>query len=126
MSMRRVGMGLSARIAMSECLAVRFGCSKMHLAAGEDAMCEIVPVRFALRWTVPVYVVHHRQVKAIRGPGEALRFMRTNFAVKSGPAYRRALGVCLAALCYDAGLELAKLSFITAYEDQQTRLGTVR
>jgi hypothetical protein len=85
-------------------------------------MTEVIPIAFSAQWGVPVCLVQQNKMKWVRGPAEAVHCLRNDFAVQSGPAYNRALHVCFAALRFESELDVAKLFFVNAYEDQKMRL----
>jgi hypothetical protein len=86
-------------------------------------MPDIIPVLFGARWHPPVCLVQKSNVREIRGPAEAVSFMRDNFKT-AGPTYSRAMSVCFAALKCEADCDTAKVFFLAAYESElQSRIG---
>ncbi|MCK8779068.1 DUF982 domain-containing protein [Rhizobium sp. NTR19] len=80
-------------------------------------MSHIVPVLFSARWYPPVNIVEKTRVRQIRGPAEAVRYMRDNFTV-ARPACSRAISVCYAALRLETDHDTAKMFFLAAYENE--------
>ncbi|AXV16465.1 hypothetical protein CYG48_12675 [Neorhizobium sp. SOG26] len=80
-------------------------------------MSNIVPVLFGARWYPPVNILDKKRVRQIRGPAEAVHYMRANFKF-AGPALSRAVSVCFAALRLEAESDTAKMFFLAAYESE--------
>ncbi|WP_132413336.1 DUF982 domain-containing protein [Neorhizobium sp. S3-V5DH] len=81
-------------------------------------MSDVIPVSFGARWGAPVCLVQKRAVKRIKGPAEAIRFMKTDFRERSGTAYSRAVAVCFAALRRETEPDVARHFFLAAYESE--------
>jgi hypothetical protein len=81
-------------------------------------MTDIIPVAFAAQWSTPLHIIQKKSVMMIKGPAEALRYMKHHFAHKSGPAYFRAWNICLAAIRQETEPEISRVFFLIAYEDQ--------
>jgi hypothetical protein len=75
----------------------------------------VISVGFSLQWDFAVHVQHGLDAKAITGPGEALRFLQQDFAIKSGHEYWAAVAACSGALRYRCHLEIARTCFVVAY-----------
>ncbi|WP_093001446.1 DUF982 domain-containing protein [Rhizobium sp. NFR07] len=82
-------------------------------------MSAVVTIDFAIQWDKPVYVGRgDRLDMTIVGPGDAIRYMRTEFRAKHGPAYWHAQNLCLHALLGQTDPRAARQAFVDAWMDQ--------
>lgn len=78
-------------------------------------MSTVISVGFSLQWDFAVQVQDGLDDKAIAGPGDALRFLQQDFAIRSGQEYWTAVAACSGALRYRCHLEIARTCFVVAY-----------
>jgi len=90
------------------------------LGIGEISM-RVISVAFTARWGEPICFVQREEVTSIAGPADAIRHMRENFIKRTGPTYTRAVDVLFAALRREADLDIAKVFFLAACEDDRMR-----
>lgn len=81
----------------------------------------VIAIEFTARWHSPVFVGDRPELtKAIWGPGDALRHMKT-LSHKSGPTYWRAIDLCQHALTNGVHPEVSRPHFISACADADAR-----
>lgn len=86
-------------------------------------MCSVVNVGFRLQWEYAVLVKDGLEDRSIGGPREALKFLRETPGMCTGYAYWNAVSACSGALQYRCDVDVARISFISAYVHWQMKYG---
>jgi hypothetical protein len=91
----------------------------MAWAMGRDvAVDTVIRVNFRAKWDFPVNVANAGAViSSVKGPRQALSFLRDDFTIRSGQTYWTALAACGSAIRYDIDPDLARQLFVKAFAE---------